>query len=165
MKIIRVYNCMTALCDRHTSKPETYCSMHKKMLKMDQILKTRYEKMGIFKDPTGWYVNALTPHEGERGREKMDIERNIGYGWNPIREGVNFSTEEIETLKTGETLARGPALFYRIPCPASPLPEAPIGETQLWEPCEECGSEPSYATGSGHLCHRHITPAGNPGRK
>ena len=24
--------------------------------------------------------------------------------------------------------------------------------TQLWEPCEKCGSEPSYQTASGHLC-------------
>jgi len=26
-----------------------------------------------------------------------------------------------------------------------------MGE-QLWEPCQRCGSEPSYARGNGHLC-------------
>jgi len=29
---------------------------------------------------------------------------------------------------------------------------APQSETQLWEPCENCGVEPSYATTRGHLC-------------
>lgn len=26
------------------------------------------------------------------------------------------------------------------------------GNTQLWEPCERCGAEPSYMTPHGHLC-------------
>ena len=26
------------------------------------------------------------------------------------------------------------------------------GYTQLWEPCDKCGAEPSYQTATGHLC-------------
>jgi hypothetical protein len=29
---------------------------------------------------------------------------------------------------------------------------ASVGRTQLWEPCERCGREPSYVTSRGHLC-------------
>lgn len=39
-------------------------------------------------------------------------------------------------------------------------PPRPVG-AQLWEPCERCGSEPSYATPCGHLCARHaVEPDG-----
>ena len=36
-----------------------------------------------------------------------------------------------------------------------------LGRTQLWEPCERCGSEPSYLTARGHLCEscNHLPPA------
>jgi|SRR6516164_5075565 len=37
---------------------------------------------------------------------------------------------------------------------AAPIP-VPI-RLQLWEPCERCGSEPSYITFSGHLCKNCI---------
>lgn len=30
----------------------------------------------------------------------------------------------------------------------------PVNRTQLWEPCERCGKEPSYVTPRGHLCER-----------
>jgi len=35
-----------------------------------------------------------------------------------------------------------------------PVAPAPTGRTQLWEPCEECGAEPSYPAGGRHLCAR-----------
>lgn len=27
-----------------------------------------------------------------------------------------------------------------------------VSVTQLWEPCDKCGAEPSYQTATGHLC-------------
>lgn len=33
---------------------------------------------------------------------------------------------------------------------------SPQMNTQLWEPCERCGNEPSYATARGHLCRNCI---------
>jgi len=33
-------------------------------------------------------------------------------------------------------------------------PPAPSSRVQLWEPCEKCGTEPSYMTPRGHLCSK-----------
>ena len=36
--------------------------------------------------------------------------------------------------------------------PKPGTPQAPSLGTQLWEECERCGREPSYARANGHLC-------------
>ena len=37
----------------------------------------------------------------------------------------------------------------------------PSSRNQLWEPCEKCGKEPSYATSRGHLCKNCIGQTAN----
>lgn len=34
--------------------------------------------------------------------------------------------------------------------------EKKVHRTQLWEPCETCGQEPSYATSHGSFCAQHL---------
>lgn len=36
--------------------------------------------------------------------------------------------------------------------PPTVTPSRVMSVTQLWEPCDKCGAEPSYQTASGHLC-------------
>jgi hypothetical protein len=53
--------------------------------------------------------------------------------------------KKIETEIQSELDRQNNQIEYAI---NNPQPAA----TQLWEPCEKCGAEPSYQTANGHLC-------------
>lgn len=84
-------------------------------------------------------IQAPDPVAAVAALPDADIAR-LRYGienFNPGAAGLNAA--ECETWWAIE-----PLLINRL--------KSLVAPTQLWEPCERCGAEPSYITPAGHLC-------------
>lgn len=58
-------------------------------------------------------------------------------------------SEQVKSLALANEVKAEPV----VPSPAIPTLRG-AEPTQLWEPCDRCGSEPCYATANGNLCGR-----------
>jgi hypothetical protein len=75
--------------------------------------------------------------------------------------GKYLTPEYIDAYYKLQDLARKPAERYRREQKKMSFPHRSGDErSQLWEPCERCGNEPSYATFHGHLCEKCMKKVG-----